>query len=76
MFMKRMKEPGITILFDSSVEKEVRFNTSWLQYMVVKRLNYAGLDEFMEEYGDMEVWWLEHESTSRTNYIDWKLQEG
>ncbi|MFO1567507.1 hypothetical protein ABC426_00775 [Lactiplantibacillus plantarum] len=44
--------------------------------MFMKRLNYAGLDELMEEYGDMEVWWLEHEFTSRTNYIDWKLQEG
>lgn len=27
MFMKRMKGPGITISFDSSMEKEVRFNT-------------------------------------------------
>lgn len=35
MFMKRMKEPGITVLFDSSVEKEVMFNTSWLQNMVI-----------------------------------------
>lgn len=42
------------------------------KHYIVRNLNNIAT----EEYGYREVWWLEHESTSRTNYIDWKLQEG
>ena len=78
MFRKRNwpEQPGFTVLIERTTQRKIRFNTSWLKYVVVKRLKYASLEDFLASYADSDVHWLDHESSSKPSFIDWKLQQG